>query len=256
MHFPVTLRVCLSQPPCFLIANVRIFFSTKNKIAQCLSSVLFEKGRYCTWGRHELSVNAVCALGNFFGKFSKADHSLWNHIQITGCFGRNGLYGTYGTLSLMYVRFTAWILLYYWDLTLILWWWEGAILLLWNSRSLLLLFLHLLGGWEQVMLSCHLLPLQRGKQQEKSLFEVITRMCFAWLFVPDTVLSCLLSCCTQIARQVANTKIWYSPLPHGVPERNAMPRSGFVQVALVIVFLANLKLCRLPERAVKSAISA
>lgn len=65
MHFPVTLRVCLSQPPCFLIANVRIFFSTENKIAQCLSSVLFEKGRYCTWGRHELSVNAVCALGNF-----------------------------------------------------------------------------------------------------------------------------------------------------------------------------------------------
>lgn len=35
-----------------------------------------------------------------------------------------------------------------------------------------------------------------------------------------------------------------------------MPKSGFVQHALVIVFLANLKLCRLPERAVKCAISA
>lgn len=121
------------------------------------------KGQVLYLGKAQAECYCCVCTWEFIGKFSNVDHSLWSNTQITCCYGRSGLYGIYGTLSLTYTRFTPWILLYYWDLTLILWWWEGAILLLWNPRSLLLLLLHLLGGWEQLMLSCHLLPLWRGK---------------------------------------------------------------------------------------------
>lgn len=173
IHSPVTLRVCLSQPPYILITNIRIWHNYWNngdfssalgtKFPSVWAVLCFEKGRYYTWGRHRLSVHCVCTW-EFMGKFSKVDHSLWNNTQITCSYDRSSLYGTYGTLSLMFMRFTAWILLYYWDLTLILWWWEGAVLLLWNLSSLFLLLLHLLGGWEQlIILSCHLLSLWGGK---------------------------------------------------------------------------------------------